>query len=50
MKIYNWHRPHRALGQAGPLKVPPDHADVDQLEVRRRDRLGGILHEYAQVA
>jgi putative transposase len=47
---YNRHRPHRALHQAGPLKALPEPTDVDQLKVRRRDRLGGILHEYAQVA
>jgi putative transposase len=47
---YNRHRPHRALHQASPLKELPEPADLDQLAVRRRDRLGGILHEYAQVA
>jgi putative transposase len=47
---YNRHRPHRALHQASPLKALPEPADLDQLKVRRRDRLGGILHEYAQVA
>jgi putative transposase len=47
---YNRHRPHRALGQASPLKELPEPADLDQLKVRRRERLGGILHEYAQVA
>jgi putative transposase len=47
---YNRHRPHRALHQASPLKAFPEPADLDQLAGRRRDRLGGILHEYAQVA
>jgi putative transposase len=47
---YNRHRPHRALHQASPLKALPEPTDLDQLKVRRRDRLGGILHEYAQVA
>jgi putative transposase len=47
---YNQHRPHRALDQASPLKELPEPADLDQFRVRRRDRLGGILHEYTQVA
>jgi putative transposase len=45
----NTHRPHRALNQASPLRALPDpiHADI---EVTRRDRLGGLLHEYSQIA
>jgi hypothetical protein len=46
----NRHRPHRALHHASPLKALPEPANLDQLNVRRHDRLGGILHEYAQVA
>jgi putative transposase len=49
-KIYfNEHRPHRALGQASPLRALPDPVDAE-IKVIRRDRLGGLLHEYAQVA
>jgi putative transposase len=49
---YNSHRPHRALGLTSPtperrLRLvnchPPDH-------VHRRDRLGGLIHEYAVAA
>jgi putative transposase len=47
---YNRHRPHRTLQQAGPLKGLPEPVNLDQLKVQRRDRLGGIIHEYAQVA
>jgi transposase InsO family protein len=47
---YNRHRPHRALQQASPLRRLPEPANLDQLKIRRRDRLGGIIHEYAQVA
>jgi putative transposase len=47
---YNRHRPHRALHQASPLKALPEPANLDQLKVRRRDRLGGVIHEYTQVA
>lgn len=46
---FNTHRPHRALNQAGPLRALPDPVDAD-IKVVRRDRLGGLLHEYAQVA
>ena len=51
---YNRHRPHRPLDQAAPLQPAPepitDGADIVDLNVRRRDRLGGILHEYEHVA
>jgi putative transposase len=46
---FNTHRPHRALDQASPLRALPDPVDAD-IKVSRRDRLGGLLHEYAQVA
>ena len=46
---FNGHRPHRALNQASPLRALPDPVDAD-LKVIRRDRLGGLLHEYSQVA
>jgi putative transposase len=46
---YNTHRPHRTLGQ-----TPPDGraapAPPDKLRVLRRDRIGGLIHEYSQVA
>jgi putative transposase len=47
---YNRHRPHRALGQAPPIQ--PNEPVVPALDGRvvRRDRLGGLIHEYAQVA
>jgi putative transposase len=47
---FNEHRPHRALGQAAPLRPLPDPRPSRDLRVRRHDRLGGLLHEYAQVA
>jgi putative transposase len=46
---YNTHRPHRSLNQqppAGPTP-PPSGAITRPL---RRDRLGGLVHEYVQVA
>ena len=54
---YNEHRPHRALAQQPPLaKPPPIRAaapSAEQLQLdglRRRDRLGGLLHEYELAA
>jgi putative transposase len=47
---YNVHRPHRALGQAPPLGPGESAVVVPAGRVARRDRLGGLIHEYAQVA
>jgi putative transposase len=47
---YNEHRPHRALGQASPLTAVPTTAPREDTPVVRVDRLGGLIHEYAQVA
>jgi putative transposase len=52
--FYNDHRPHQGIANARPLHpLPAPIADPDQitrLRVRRRDRLGGILHEYERAA
>ncbi|MEV0132574.1 integrase core domain-containing protein [Dactylosporangium sp. NPDC050688] len=52
--FYNCHRPHRTLGQAAPLRPLPEPislpTQIRHLEVRRRDRLGGALHEYQRAA
>ncbi len=47
---YNLHRPHRALQQGAPAgrPLPPDLGA--NVRVLRRDRLGGLIREYAQVA
>jgi transposase InsO family protein len=47
---FNDHRPHRALNHAAPLRSLPPPASPSQLRLRRRDLLGGLIHEYAQVA
>jgi hypothetical protein len=47
---FNAHRPHRALHQAAPLKLLPHVASPPDLRLRRRDRIGGLIHEYTQVA
>jgi transposase InsO family protein len=46
---FNAHRPHRSLDQRPPAdSIPPrSGATVQPL---RRDRLGGLIHEYVQVA
>jgi putative transposase len=47
---YNVHRPHRTLCQRPPAgREPPPTIDPN-VRVLRRDRLGGLIHEYAQVA
>src|SRR5207244_2654591 len=49
--FYNTHRPHPALNQAAPLRPLPDGvAELDQVRVQRRDRAGGVIHEYRLVA
>jgi putative transposase len=47
---YNMHRPHRSLGQEPPLLRGEAAAVRPVGRVVRRDRLGGLIHEYAQVA
>ena len=53
-QFFNNHRPHRALNSAAPLRALPqpitEVVQLDQLNVRRRDRLGGALHEYQYAA
>ncbi len=49
--FYNEHRTHRALHAAAPLRpLPQPITAPDRLDIRRRDRLGGILHEYHHAA
>ncbi|TWF92228.1 integrase-like protein [Streptomyces brevispora] len=52
--FYNEHRPYRTLGQAAPLRPLPEPitepGQIAHLKVHRRDRLGGILHEYQHAA
>ena len=47
---YNTHRPHRTLQQNPPSGRAHPAAEVTGMRVLRRDRLGGLIHEYAQVA
>jgi transposase InsO family protein len=53
-QFHNTHRPHRGLPNARPLHPLPepitDPARITHLRIHRRDRLGGILHEYEHAA
>jgi putative transposase len=52
--FYNQHRPHQGIANARPLAALPepitDSHQLAQLTIRRRDRLGGILHQYEHAA
>jgi putative transposase len=47
---YNTHRPHRTLHQNPPAGRPDPPAAGTSIRVLRRERLRGLIHEYAQVA
>jgi putative transposase len=47
---YNVHRPHRTLQQNPPAGRPHPPAPAANVRVLRRDRLSGLIREYAQVA
>jgi hypothetical protein len=44
------HRPHRTLQQNPPAGRAQPPTEVTGIHVLRRDRLGGLIHEHAQVA
>jgi putative transposase len=50
----NAHRPHQGIANARPQRaLPAPIPELDaatRLHVRRRDRIGGILHEYQNAA
>jgi putative transposase len=52
--FYNEHRPHQGIANARPLQpLPPPISDpgrIAHLDIRKHDRLGGILHEYQHAA
>ena len=52
--FYNEHRPHQGIANARPLALLPEPiTDPDRLahlNIHRRDRLGGNLHEYEHAA
>jgi putative transposase len=52
--FYNTHRPHQGIANARPLApLPEPITNLDRLarlNIHRRDRLGGLLHEYEHAA
>ncbi|MFE6498267.1 integrase core domain-containing protein, partial [Streptomyces sp. NPDC057747] len=52
--FYNAHRPHQGIANARPLHPLPapitDPEQITHLEIRRRQRLGGIFNEYQHAA
>lgn len=53
-RFYNSHGPHQGIANARPLHPLPraitDLGQIARLDLRRRERLGGILHEYEHAA
>ncbi|WEO92979.1 integrase core domain-containing protein [Streptomyces sp. FXJ1.172] len=53
-RFYNSHRPHQGIANARPLHPLPtpitDPAHIVGRNVRRHDRLGGVIHEYRHAA
>jgi len=53
-QFYNGHRPHQGIANARPLQPLPVPlvvpGQIASLNIRRRDRLGGVLHEYQHAA
>lgn len=47
---YDNHRPHRTLGQRPPAGHVRPPATSTNVRIQRQDRLGGLIHEYSQVA
>jgi hypothetical protein len=49
-QFYNGHRPHQGIANARPLQPLPvplvSPGQIASLDIRRHDRLGGVLHEY----
>jgi putative transposase len=52
IRHHNEHRPHRSLEQRPPLALaqPPPPTPPLPTRIGRRDRLGGLLHEYHAIA
>ena len=47
---YNTERPHRGLGLASPTRELQEPRGSPPTEIRRRDLLGGLIHEYQAAA
>ena len=53
-QFYNSHRPHQGIANARPLQPLPspitNPIQIAHLDIRRHERLGGMLHEYRHAA
>jgi putative transposase len=53
-QFYNSHRLHQGIANARPLHPLPspitDPMQIAHIDIRRQERLGGILHEYIHAA
>ena len=53
-QLYNSHRPHQSIANARPPHALPspiyEPDTIARLDIRRRDRLGSILHEHRHAA
>ncbi|MFE8950599.1 integrase core domain-containing protein [Streptomyces sp. NPDC007856] len=51
---HNTHRPHQAMNQAAPLRAVlepiADIGRISRLDIRRRNRLSRVIHEYRHAA
>jgi putative transposase len=47
---YNAHRPHRSLDLVPPAAIHGERRVAPSRDVKRRDRLGGLIHEYSYAA
>jgi putative transposase len=47
---YNAHRPHRSLNLAPPARNGRERCVTTSANLKRRDRLGGLIHEYSCAA
>jgi putative transposase len=47
---YNAHRPHRSLDLIPPAALDRKRRVASSHDLNRRDRLGGLIHEYSYVA
>jgi transposase InsO family protein len=46
VRHYNQHRPHRSLSLRAPMPRPEQECPVAHTDIRRRDLVGGLIHEY----
>jgi putative transposase len=47
---YNAHRPHRSLDLIPPAAIGRERRVATSRDLKRRDRLGGLIHEYSYAA